>query len=134
VLGALEEVLGRALFKDLALVHEQDAVRHLAREPHLVRDHDHGHAVAGQPFHDVENLADHLGIEGRGGLVEEHDLGVHGQGAGDGHALLLSAREIVGVGGGLVGQPHAGEKSHGLLLGGPSSPAAHHGLADGHVL
>jgi hypothetical protein len=52
--------------------------------------------------HHVEHLVDHLGVEGRGGLVEEHDLGVHGQRPGDRHALLLAAGELRRVLGGLI--------------------------------
>ena len=52
--------------------------------------------------HDVEDLVDHLGVEGRRRLVEEHDLRVHGQRPGDGHPLLLAAgqlgRVLVGLG------------------------------------
>ena len=67
-----------------------------------------------------KDLADHLGVEGGGGLVEEHDVGVHGQGAGDGHALLLAAGERARHGVGLLGETHAREQAlgggGGLLL------------------
>ena len=52
--------------------------------------------------HDVEHLVDHLGVERRGGLVEQHDLGLHGERAGDGHPLLLAAREVGRIVVGLV--------------------------------
>ena len=52
----------------------------------------------GQVLHDGEHLADHFGVQGRGRLVEEQHLRVHGQGAGDGHALLLAAGELPGAG------------------------------------
>ena len=51
----------------------------------------------GQPAHDVEHLADQLGVERRGRLVEEHQLRVHRQRPGDRHALLLAAGELVRV-------------------------------------
>ena len=44
-----------------------------------------------QVAHDVEHLADEFGVERRGDLVEQHDLGLHRQRAGDRHALLLAA-------------------------------------------
>ena len=56
--------------------------------------HEHRHARLGQLAHDVEHLVDHLRVEGRRRLVEEHDLGLHGQRPGDRHALLLAAREL----------------------------------------
>ena len=84
----------RAGFNDLSLIHEHHPVADLPGKTHLVGDHHHGHPFLGQVDHDVEYLADHLRVEGRGRFVEEHDLGVHGQGAGDGHALLLAAGKL----------------------------------------
>src|SRR5262245_53755957 len=39
-------------------------------------------------------ISDHVGLDALGGLVEDEDLGVQDQGAGDGQLLLLAAREI----------------------------------------
>jgi hypothetical protein len=64
-----EEGLGLPLLDDAALVHEYDAVGDLPREAHLVRDHYHGHPVAREADHDVQDLGDHLRIERGGGLV-----------------------------------------------------------------
>ena len=69
-------------------------------------DHDHGHALSGQIFHDVQHLAHDLRVQGAGGLVKEHDLRVHTQGTGDGHPLLLAAGEAAAVGMDKVAQPH----------------------------
>ena len=43
---------------------------------------------------DGQHLADQLGVEGGGGLVEQHDLRVEGERAGDADTLLLTAREL----------------------------------------
>src|SRR5215472_8313371 len=94
----VEELRGGRVLDHAALVHEDDAVGHRPREAHLVGDHEHGHALPGERRHYVEYLADHLGVEGRGRLVEEHDLGPHGEGTGYGHTLLLPARELRGIG------------------------------------
>src|SRR5690606_32846867 len=102
-LGVGEERVGGVLLDDLAVGHEHDPVGGAAGEAHLVGDHDHGHPLLGQVGHDVEDFLDHFGVEGGGGLVEEDDLGVHRQGAGDGHALLLAAGELGGVLVGLFG-------------------------------
>jgi hypothetical protein len=85
-------------------------VRGPAGEPHLVRDDDHRHAVAGEPGHRVEDLADHLRVERRGRLVEQHELGVHRQRTGDGHPLLLAPGELRGQLAGLVGDPDPGQQ------------------------
>ena len=50
--------------------------------------------ACGQLDHDVEHLLDHLRIKRRGRLVEQHDLRLHAQRAGDGDALLLAAGEL----------------------------------------
>jgi hypothetical protein len=72
----------------------------------------------GQARHHVEHLVDHLGVQGRGGLVEEHDLGVHRQASGDRHPLLLAAGQLGRV---LVGlsraTPTRSSSSLGLWLG-----------------
>src|SRR3990172_3482187 len=85
----LEEGLRAPLFDNLPFVHEQYPVRHAPGETHLVRDHRHGHPFPGKIAHDLQYLIDHLGIEGRSGLVEKHDLWLHGQRPRDRHALLL---------------------------------------------
>ena len=42
----------------------------------------------------LEHLAGQFGVERRGDLVEQHQLGLHGERARDGDALLLAAREL----------------------------------------
>ena len=46
-----------------------------ASKTHLVADDDHGHAFVGELLHDRQDLADHLGVERAGGLVEQHQAG-----------------------------------------------------------
>ena len=79
----------------------------LLHHAHLVCDDDDGDAklfvdVADQ----LEDLARRLGVERARGLVAEQNFGVRGEGAGDGHALLLSAGELRGIGLGLILEPH----------------------------
>ena len=62
-----------------------------------------------------EHLADELGVERRGRLVEEHQLRPHGKRAGDRDALLLAARELDRVGVALVGEPDALEQRQRLV-------------------
>ena len=116
VSGRGEELLRRLDLHDLARVHEDHPVGHAAGEPHLVGDHHHGHALLGEVGHDLEHLVDHLRIQRGGRLVEKHDLRLHGQGAGDGHALLLAAGEIGGILVRLVGNAHALEQDARDLL------------------
>lgn len=111
-----EQFLRRLVLLDLAVVDEDDAVGHLTGEAHFVGDHQHGDAGVGQLLHQFQNLAHHFGVEGAGGLVEQDHVRVHGKGTGNGNALLLAAGKALGVGIGLVGQAHAGQKF--VCLGG----------------
>ncbi len=61
---------------------------------HFVGHDQHRCAIAGEGFHDRQDLPDQLGIEGRGGFIEEHHLGFHGEGAGNGNALASARRKF----------------------------------------
>jgi len=74
-LRVVKELVGRASFYDLSVVHEQDPVGYLTGKAHLMGDDAHGHPLPGQLNHDVKHLTDHFGIQGAGGLIKEHDLG-----------------------------------------------------------
>ena len=102
-------------------------------------DTDHGHAALGQVGHDIEDLVNHFRVERRGGLVEKHDLRVHGQGAGDSDALLLAAGELCRVLVGLFRNADTGEQLvrtlAGLGFGGLADLqwGQHDIVANGHV-
>ena len=113
VLRVVDDLLGRADLDEHALLDEVDAVRGLAGERHLVGDHDHRRALVGQLLHDVEHLADERRVEGRRGLVEQQDLGLHRERPGDRDALLLAAGQARRVLVALLGQAHLVE----VLLG-----------------
>ena len=81
----------------LFLRHFVPRMRDLARETHLVGDDHHRHALARELDHDVEHLVDHLGVERRGRLVEQHRDRIHAKRARDRHALLLAARELARI-------------------------------------
>src|SRR5205823_11440633 len=55
-----EELVGRRLFDDLAVVHHQHCARYVVRETELVRDDDHGRPLARKRLHHVEHLAHEL--------------------------------------------------------------------------
>ena len=88
----------------------------------------------GEGDHGVEHFVDHFGVERAGGLVEEHDLGLHGEGAGDGDALLLTAGKLGGHFVRLGIHADLGEQLHGfgfcLRLGDFADAAG----AEGHVI
>ena len=84
----------RVSFDYLTMVHENHHIGDRARETHLVGHANHGHAFPRQIGHDVEHFADHFRIERRGRLIEQHDHGIHAQGARNGDTLLLAAGQL----------------------------------------
>ena len=70
---------------------------------------------------DLEHALGELGVKSAGGLVEEQHVGVQGQGARDGHALLLAAGEFAGNHVLLALQAHLHQQfvrlGHDLVLG-----------------
>ena len=92
-------------------------MRDLAGKTHFVGDDDHGHAVFGQLAHDGQDLVAQFRIEGAGRFIEEHHLGLHGQGAGDGNALLLAAGKLGRISLGLVFQANLRQQFAGKRFG-----------------
>src|SRR3546814_1621723 len=103
---AIEEIVRRGYLDDFAGLHEHNPIGHFPRKPKLVRNDNHGHSVLRKIDHDIEDFAYHLGVQRAGGLVEQHDLRLHGQGPGDGHPLLLPARQLGGMLVGLFRNAH----------------------------
>src|SRR6266850_3890822 len=110
----LEETGRGRVLNDAPFVHEYHPVRGFSGEADLVRDHQHRHALSREVAHDVEDLADHLGVQRAGRLVEQHDARVHRERAGDRDTLLLAAGESGRMLVGLLRDPHLLEERHGL--------------------
>src|SRR5262249_45918224 len=99
---ALDDGIGRALdgpglasLDDDALVEHGHAVGDLEDLGDLVADHHRGEAaLAVQLLDEAVDGVDEDRIEAGGGLVEEDDLRLRDQGAGDGHALAHAARDL----------------------------------------
>jgi hypothetical protein len=85
----------------------------------VVRDHHDGLAeFAVQLVQQVQHLGGGGAVEVAGGLVGDDQRRVGHQCAGDGHALLLAAGELVGVVVGAVGQAdHGQHRFHAAALG-----------------
>src|SRR6266540_1111961 len=132
--SAGEEFVGRSLLEDAAVVHEHDPVGRGPGEPHLVADYHHGHAGVGEVAHHVEDLCDHLRVERGGGLIEQDQLGVHGERPRDRHPLLLPTGELRRQLGGLVLHAHAREQLAGAALRLPAGLAAHLDRPERHVV
>ena len=133
------DAFGVADLLDDALVHHHDPVAHHERFGLIVRDVDRGdaHVVLQAGEFDAHLLAQ-LGVEVAQGLVEEHDLGVVDDGAGEGDALALPAGELGGVSLGEMAQTHEVERLRRFLLDGgpgfaPDPQAVGHVVEDRHV-
>src|SRR5665647_2841588 len=74
------------------------------------------HAFLGEPLHHVEHLADELGVQRAGRLVEEHELGLHRERPGDRDPLLLAAGQVRRIVVGPIGEADAGQELARLLL------------------
>ena len=93
-----------------ALVHEHHPVGDVPCEAHLVGHAQHRHARPCQLLHHVQDLADHLRVERGRRLVEQHDPRLHRERPCDRDPLLLTARQLERVLGGLLGDAHALEQ------------------------
>ena len=115
VLRVFEDVFRFALFLDDAVGHENDAVGDFFGEGHFVGDDNHRHVFVGELFDCAQDFARQFRVEGTRRFVEEHDVRVHGQGAGDGHTLLLAAGKGFRIGIALIGETYFFEELHGVL-------------------
>ncbi len=73
---------------------------------------DHGSTTLMQMLQGLEQM--HLGmmVQAGGGLIQHHQLGLHRQDAGNGHALLLSKTQLLN---GAIPQPLNVQRLEGLL-------------------
>ena len=94
---AFEEVFCRTVEADLAVFKEEHAVRCFPREVKVVRHDDHGQLFGSEFLQDAQHFCLQFGIEGGSWFVEQDEIRLHGQGARDGYALLLPARQLVRI-------------------------------------
>lgn len=106
--GVLKNLFRGPLLDDTAGIEKDHSMRHAPRKAHFVAHHYHGHARFGEVGHDVQHFFDHFGVERRGWLIKEHNLGLHRKGARNGDALLLPARKLPGEFVGLFGNANNG--------------------------
>ena len=116
----IEDLRRRAGLDDVALVHEEDLRRHSRTKAISCETKKIVMPSAREQADDVEHLVHKLGIERRGDLVEQHDLGLECQRPRDRDALLLAAGQLVRIRVELVAEADAIEqfRSHRPRLGG----------------
>ena len=97
-LRPLVDVFGRAGLLDPAVVHDDDDVGRGHGFGLIVGHVDRRVAeLVVQPADLETHLLAQIGVEVGQRLVEQQDLRLDHQGAGQGHALLLAARELAGI-------------------------------------
>ena len=102
----LERLSPRRVEDDPAAVDEKNAVAALEHRPRPLLG-DHGRTpLAGR----VEDRPDRLGIELRGGLVEEQELRLERQRRREAHALQLAGGKLLGPAPGKAPRPHELER------------------------
>ena len=96
VLGVSEDVGRSAALDHLAGVHDDPLVAGLGHHREVVADQDERQVeLLAQARDELEDLRLHHHVEGRGGLVADHEPGVAGQRHGDHGALAHAAAELV---------------------------------------
>ena len=109
--GAQAGIRGAVFLHHSALFHDRHPVADCFDHSHLVGDEDDGQIqLPVQVLQQLQNGLSGIRVQCGGGLVGEEDLRVVGQGAGDGHALLLAAGQLAGIGVHLVPQVHQIQK------------------------
>src|SRR3546814_665725 len=74
-----EHLFRGAFFNDTPFVEKADTVGYLLGKLHFVRDQQHGQVLLfRQTLNHVEHFTDQLGIQRRGWLINQHDIGFHG--------------------------------------------------------
>lgn len=104
-----QQLFGASLLDNLATIKEVNAVGDLSCELQFVRGDNHGHTLARQFPHDVENLTRQLRVQRGRRLVEQQCDRAQGQGSGNADALALSARQFRRTGQFAPGQAYTRE-------------------------
>ena len=98
ILGRLEDPLSRAVFDNLAGVHDRDVISKVADHRKVVRYENHGEVeFVPEGEKEVEDLRLDRDVQRGNRLVCKDEPRLGGQGAGDCNALSLTAREFVGI-------------------------------------
>src|ERR1700675_189531 len=98
MLGSAQDARGGAALHDPARAHDDQLVGQRLDDAEIVADEEVGEAVANlQLAEEIDDLGLHRYVEGRGRLVEDDQLRAKDDGARDGDALALAARELMRV-------------------------------------
>ena len=98
MLRIIENIVRRAVFDNLAGVHDGDLVAHIGNDAQIVCDHDDRHAdLVLQIHHQFEDLRLDRHIERGGRFIRDEQLRFAGKGDGDHHPLAHTAGKLMRV-------------------------------------
>src|SRR5437879_2883534 len=113
--GVFADLIRTALRDLLAVVEDHDPLRDPHDHLHVVLDEEYGDPAGQDPFHERHELDLLLGCEAGGRLVEQEQLGIRGEGAGDLEPSLLAVRKISRVLARVLGDTDKAKQLHRLL-------------------
>lgn len=92
-----DDFIGRTFLHDISTLHKDDAGCDFSGKANFVGYNHHGHTIRSKLLHYLEHLSNHLRIQSTGWLIKKHNIGIHGQSAGDGNTLLLTAGQLIRI-------------------------------------
>ncbi len=130
--GPVIEVVGRVPLLDPPLAHDAHGVGHGEGLVLVVGHEERGRALGLEdPAHLEREALAQVAVQVGERLVEQQHPGARGDGAGEGHALLLAAGKLVRVLGPGAGQPDRGQQLGRAL---PAPGAGEVAKPEGHVV
>lgn len=108
MLGIPKDLFHRSLFHGLAPAHHHHLIRQFRHQIEVVGDEEDRHlSLLLQIPEQAQDLGLHRYIQGGSRLISNQQLGVRGDGTGDGRPLDLAAGELMGI-----ALQHLGRKLH----------------------
>ncbi len=117
LLRMLKDLFWRSVLIKPAFIHIEDTVADGPGEIHFMGDDQHGFAGLRQIFDDSLHFAYHGGVQGAGRFIQQDDIGIHREGAGNGYALLLTAGESIRITVGAVCHADLFQQTQAFIVG-----------------
>src|SRR5690606_37865086 len=98
VFGIGQDILCRTIFDNAAALHDGNVVANLGSNAQVVRDEENSNAeFLLQLVEQFEHLGLNRNVKRRNGFVGDQNVGLQGEGSGDGNSLPLTARALMRI-------------------------------------